>query len=52
MKKSHYPKINVGKDGTEGKDSSTVLYFRGLGPNKQWTRDTTGAGFFLTMSTF
>lgn len=35
MKKSHYPKINVGKDGTEVKDSPTVLYFRGLGPNKQ-----------------
>lgn len=35
MKKSHYFKINIGKDGTEGKDSLTVLYFRGLGPNKQ-----------------
>lgn len=35
MKKSHYPKINVGKDGTEEKDPPTVLYFTGLGPNKQ-----------------
>lgn len=35
MKMSHYFKINIGKDGTEGKDSPTELHFRGWGPNKQ-----------------